>query len=93
MTAEEQFEIYKADFDKKQLKRARIIAVVLGLSTIITVVAMLFAAINSIEAGTWREQAIRSEQTAIESKLVADKVREQANELEKQLTICKSEHK
>jgi hypothetical protein len=94
MTAQEEFLAYKADFDKKLLKRARRQAIVLGLATVITVTAILYGTIQSIEAGTQRDQAIRNEQAAMEARLEVDKQREthqgELESLKAKLEACKT---
>jgi hypothetical protein len=75
MTAHEEFQVYKSDYDKKLLKRARVQSIILGLAATITVLAMLYGMIQNIEAKTQRNSAIANEQKAIEAKLEADKQR------------------
>ncbi len=97
MTAEEQFQSYKADFDKRQLIRARTTSIVLGLATVVGVLGMLYGLINNIEATAQSDVAIKNEQDAITAKLETDKLRTVANDLNRenadlksQLAICKS---
>jgi hypothetical protein len=88
MTAQEEFQVYKAEYEKKLLTRARVQAIVLGSATVITVMAMLYGLVNNIEAGAQRDIAVANEQKAIEAKLEADSQREMAAELKSKLTDC-----
>jgi hypothetical protein len=94
MTPQEEFQAYKADFDKKQLKRARIQAIVLASAAVITVLAMVYGTIQNIEANTQRDRAVANEQMAIEAKLEADKQRDvvasEIAALKTELASCKT---
>ncbi len=91
MTAEEQFHAYKADFDKKLLKKARIQSTILGSATVIAILGVMYGLINNIEVGTQKDLASWNEQKAIEAKLEADKLRDGANELQSQNAELKAQ--
>lgn len=61
---------------RRLLRRARVTSIVLGTATVIAVLFMLYGLIQSIEAGTQRDAAIKNEQIAIEAKLEADQQRD-----------------
>jgi len=65
---------------RRMLRRARLTSIVLGTAAIIAVLFMIYGIIQSIEAGTQRDAAIKNEQQAIEAKLEADKQRDIANQ-------------
>jgi hypothetical protein len=97
MTAQEEFKTYKEDFDKKQLKRARAQALILGSATVLTVLGMLYGLINNIEAGTQRDLALKNEQDAIalknelgKQKGIVTTLEQQLADIKTQLVECKS---
>lgn len=91
MTPEEKFQAYKADFDKKLLKRARMVSVILGSATVVAVLGMLYGLISNIEAGTQKDLALWNEQKAITAESEANKLRDSAAELQRQNTDLKSQ--
>lgn len=91
MTAEEQFQAYKAGYDKKLVKAARVQSIILGSATVIAVLGMLYGLISNIEAGAQKDLASWNEQKAITAKSEADKQRSIASDLQRQNADLKSE--
>ncbi len=93
MTAEEQFEIYKADFEKKQKKRARITYMLLGLAAVLVVLFAMASVSTSLNANFQRTNANRKMAEILELEKVIKEQQSRATELEKKLTECKAQSK
>ncbi|HYC86005.1 MAG TPA: High-affnity carbon uptake protein Hat/HatR [Chryseosolibacter sp.] len=63
---------------KRKLQRARITAIVLGSATIISLVFLVYAFLQKIEADKAREQAQKNEQVALEAQAATEKQRQLA---------------
>ncbi len=57
---------------RRMLRRARVTSIVLGVAAIIAIIFMIYGFIQSIEAGTQRDAAVKSEKAAITAKEEAD---------------------
>ena len=89
MNNEEELKLVK----QQQLKRARVTAVVLGLSSVIVVLFMMYGFTQSIEAQRQRDLAMVKEILVSNAKAEIIKVKEELMNLKEQLAKCESSKK
>ena len=81
----------KQQAHKREVRRARITALVLATSTIITLIFLVFAFIQKAQADQMLERLIQLQQQAVVDQQQIKMQDNQIQELEKQLADCKAQ--